>query len=359
MFFRLLAAGLLVSQPVFGAILKRIQTGTMSLTSVTTRTAVIDAVDTTKSFVIATGAETAASPRRQLYTIQLTNGTLVTATRSQTAANPFNIRYYVVEFLRGVSVQRGMGTLGTATTNTTITSVGTLANAFALFSYRNNNNASFGTDDFTRSNLTSTTNLQSVALAASTSGFFEYQVVTYDQASVQRGVVAFAAGTASTTATVTSLNPLKTWLYYNCDSDAGTVANIGQKGVRGVVTNATTLTFTRENTGQVMNCSYQAIEFTDRTQVQAGAQTLASGAATASVTLSPLVRTGNSFAIGGWGNNCGSSTHSANDSLGPLCANFEITAPGTLVITRPSSPAAATFPWSIVSFSKRRINFQD
>lgn len=359
MFFRFLAVGLLATQSGFGAILKRIQTGTLSLTSVVTQTAVIDAVDPAKSFVIATGAENAASPRRQLYTIQLTNGTLITATRSQSSANAFNVRYYVVEFLRGVTVQRGMGTLSAATTNTTITSVGTLANAFTLFSYRNNNNASFGTDDFTRSNLTSTTNLQIIGQASSTSGFFEYQVVTYDQASVQRGVAALAAGDASVTATVTSLNPLKTWLYYNCDSAAGTVANIGQKGVQGVVTNATTLTFSRQNTGQAMNCSWQAIEFTDRTQVQSGAATLTAGSGTGNVTLSPEVRTGNSFAIGGWGNRCGSSTHSANDTLGPLCATFAITAPGNLLITRPQTPTAPVFPWTVVSFSKRRITFQD
>lgn len=359
MIFKVLVVSILVSHTAFSAILKRIQTGTLSLTSAVTRTAVIDAVDPSKSFVLATGSETAPSPRRQLYTIQLTNGTLVTATRSQTNTTAYDVRFYVVEFLRGVSVQRGLGTISTATVDTAITSVGTLSNAFVLYSYRNNNNAAFGTDDFTRANLTSTTNLRTISQAASTSGVFEYQVVTYDQVNVQRGAVNFAAGDSSRTATVSSIVPAKTWLYYNCDSANGTAANIGQKGILGVITDSTTLTFSRVNTGQTMNCDWQAISFSDRTQVQSGVSAFAAGAGAVSEILSPAIRTGNSIPAGGWINMCGSSNFSSSDTLSPLCALIEITSTTGLNLTRRNTTQPASIPWSIISFSKRRITFQD
>lgn len=349
----------LAVQPTSAAILKRIQTGSVSLANLVSQTAVIAPVDTSKSFVIATGTETAASPRRQLYTVQLTNGTLVTFTRSQTSANAFDVNYSVVEFLQGVSVQRGFGTLSSTTLDVPISSVGTLANAFVLYSYRNNNNASFGTDDFTRAQLTSLTNLQIVGQLASTSGIFEYQVVTYDSARVQLGTAVFAAATVSTTGTVSSLVPNKTWLYYNCDSAAGTAANIGQKGVLGAITNSTTLTFSRINSAQTMNCAWQAIEFLDRTQVQSGSVAFSTTATTGTISLSPSVRLGNSLIVGGWNNMCGASNFATNDNPGPLCARAQFVSPESATLVRRTTGSIAILPWTVISFSKRRINFQE
>lgn len=351
--------GLFWSNVAAPAVLKRMQTGTITLTNVLTGRGTIAAVDPTKSFVVATGAVNTANPRTSLYTAQLTDGTTVTATRSLSNATAFNIRYYVLEFSSGVSVQRGLGTLVTTNNNITLSSVGTLANAFVIMTYRNNANGAFSTDDFTRSDLTSTTNLAVQSRGTSATGVFEYQVVTHLNAAVQRGTVEFGTTTASVTAPVSGIDPSRAWLYHNCDSDAGVTARIGQKAVLGIPTDSSTLTFSRDVTGQAMTCNWQVIEFNDNTRVQHGTLVLAQGTGSGTVTLGAPAIVNSTLPIGGWNNSCGRSNFQSTDNVGPLFGNFVLTSPTSLVITRPNTGSLAVIPWRTISFPKRKINFTD
>ena len=61
---------------------------------------------------------------------------------------------------------------------------------------------------------------------------------------------------SSKTATITSVDTTKAWLIQSLNSDQEAQLDIGEKMVRGVVANATTLPFDRDNTGQTMNLTW-------------------------------------------------------------------------------------------------------
>lgn len=76
--------------------IKSIQTGTITLTAVTSNTATITSVNTAKAFCIFNGGVSSAAESNS-YAAQLTNATTVTAYRSA-SGNTTTVYYTVVEF---------------------------------------------------------------------------------------------------------------------------------------------------------------------------------------------------------------------------------------------------------------------
>ena len=67
------------------------------------------------------------------------------------------------------------------------------------------------------------------------------------------------------------MDTAKSWLLYTHTTADGTTTNIGQKLVRGAITNSTTLTFDRDSTGQTIDLTWYVVAYDDHT-VQKGTQ---------------------------------------------------------------------------------------
>jgi hypothetical protein len=287
--------GLLISAIAVGwslssgaAVLKNVQTGVATMPGgSTTATVAITSVVTARTFVICyflvgnnngqtdaqrVTCELPATPTATTLTI--TNGV-------QDGAEV--VRWYVVEFLSGVTVQRSPagGTAIAAATPTLGVAIAAvnLAKTFVLISARTATGSSTLDRDeqFTpTAQLTSTTNLQltrneigTVAVAVA------WQVVQIESAVVQSGTVSIAKNTTSITAALApAVDMARTFLVFTSNG-GDKVAGVESKYLTtGVITNATTLTFTRAvaqngNGGQV-DIQWFAVRMTDGTTVQRG-----------------------------------------------------------------------------------------
>jgi hypothetical protein len=87
----------------YPGVLRSVQYGTIDLNNVTSGTATITTVDTTRAFVLAIGMKTTyanTTPTLGVggYKLELTNATTVTATRQASSADSFLIGFVVAEF---------------------------------------------------------------------------------------------------------------------------------------------------------------------------------------------------------------------------------------------------------------------
>ncbi|MDH5293369.1 MAG: cadherin-like domain-containing protein, partial [Acidimicrobiia bacterium] len=330
-----------VSEPV---VLDDIQKGTATLAGGSSSvTATIAAVDPTRAFLTFSVRGSDANPDNLWVRGTLTNATTVTFTRPGTTGT-VTIEWSVVEFASGVTVQRGSQTLTGTTTDVPISAVD-LGRSFPIVSMTATG-TQFSQNDFARATLTSPTNLR-LSIPEIVTNVVSWQVVTYNDSSVQSGSVAFAAGDVSRSATVTAVDPTKAWLLYTIDTAAGTTANIGQKMIRGMVTNGTTLTFDRSSTGQTMNVTWHLVEFTDATQVQHANVAFASSDTTNNVTITS-VDPARSIGVGGYLQYGGRSAYTSDDNPGVGWFTTRLTTHTNLRVQRNAALATANLGWFVI-----------
>ncbi len=345
---------LFVIENAQAAILNSLQSGTATIANGSASTTVtITSVDTTMAFVVSShslGSDVTADPVNGHVATQLTNATTVTFSRIGTVG-AITVKWYVAEFMSGVSVQRGAQSMASGVSqNVTLTSVDT-TKSFPIVTQRGSG-ATYGSDDFVKAKITSSTNLAlDIQGSSQPDNAVEWQVVQYTNASVQTGDLSFGTGNASMTATVTSVDTAKSWLVYSYNSADGTTTNIGQKLVRGEIANATTLTFTRDNTGQGVNLTWYLITFTDTTSVQKGVQAFntTDTSLNATITATDLSR---SITVGGFYGAGGNCTYSTDDQLGVGMFRLDLTSGTNLQMTRGiTGSAAADVGWFVVQFN--------
>ena len=341
--------GLLVrfdAEPLDPVVLDDIQKGTATLTpGSSTVTATIAAVDPTRAFLTYTIRGSDNSPDDITVTGELTNATTVTFAR-EGISGTVNIEWSVVEFVSGVTVQRGSTTLSASTTDIPIATVD-LSRSFTLVNSRSGG-GTFGASDFVRALLTSPTSLR-VEVTSSASNAVQWQVITYNDAVVQRGTTVFAAGDATRTATTAAVDAAKSWLVYSTTTAAGTANDIGQKLIRGQITNGTTITFDRSSTGQTLDVAWELVEFTDATSVQHASAAFAGGQTLRDVTISTVDAT-RSIAVGGTTLIGGRSAYTADDNPGEGWFTTRLSSSTNLRIERDRASAAADLGWFVISW---------
>lgn len=311
-------------------------------------TASISSVDTGKAFLVFGVSVTDASPAGALITGQMTSSTTLTFRRVGTSGN-VTIKWHVAEFVSGVTVQRGSTSTTTPTINVPLTSVD-LTKSFPIISLRAGGTVA-SNQDFSRAKLTSSTNLQLSLDAVRSDGVVEWQVVKYDDSQVQTGDVSFANGDSSKPFPISSVNTGKSWLIYSYQTEIGTQSNIGQKLVRGVMNNSTTLTFDRDQTGQTMDLTWYLVEFTDGTTTQHNSQSFTSSETQKGVSISAVERT-RSIAVGGYSMLGGKSPYNSDDNTGVAWFTFDLTSATNLQIIRGlTGSATADVGWFVVTFS--------
>ncbi|MEN9328199.1 MAG: hypothetical protein RI947_1007 [Candidatus Parcubacteria bacterium] len=332
--------------------IKTVQNGSATIASgSTSQTATITTVDMSRSFVtFGIQANSNDSGCTQISGA-ITNSTTLTFTRRGTCVGvAVTVEWYVAEFTSGVWVQRGTQTMDGTTRNATITNTD-LSKAFPIQSYEITG-TDINDDDFIRGRITTNTNYAMTTISTNATSTLKFEIVEFSDAKVQYGDVSFATGDSSKTATITSVNPSASWLLVNYNSATGTAANIGQKMIRAAVTNSTTLTFDRNNTGQTLDLTYYNVEFTNKGAVQTGNAAFTSSDTAKSATLT-TVTTASTIALGGAMYHRGGKTaYSADDNPGVGSATFDITSTTNLTMTRAlTGSATADIQWFVIDFS--------
>lgn len=260
------------------------------------------------------------------------------------------IHYTVATFSSGVSVQRG--TVDTNITNPAeipITPVDP-STTFVLVGGGSTTGGGWGTNEFTRATLMGASTLE---IAHSVQGsFIAWQVVTMAGATVTRGTTSLT--TADTQSVVTVPNtPSGSLLLASYESDnAGSVAAAALM-LQSSISSPTTLSFQRGLGGTNLSVSWELVSMPFATH--SGVTNFAAGVATASEPI-PGISGASSVGISSTqsilGQSGGSTTYAgaSNDLVGEAAFSM-VTGASTLSLTRLSSTASATLPWTVIDFA--------
>lgn len=352
----LVATLAIANSSLFAAELFRKQTGTATIATTTNSvTVTIPAVCMTQSFLVFTVSTNTNNPGDFHVGGEITNSTTLTFTRLGNTSTPVaTIKWQVFEFEGNVSVQRGVTIVNTPPVNIAISAVN-LSKTFVIASMSNNGATAGDNDGFT-ADLTSTTNLRLSATAGNTPDFKVYwQVIEYQDATVKKFNTTLAAGTASTT---TTISPAITTLSKAFVISNHTIsANVDTDDLpRTELTNTTTVTYTRGvGTTAAMNFVTYVVEFTDLTTVVRGTQAFASGSVLQNVAVTAAASTG-LFGPGNQGRQ-GSTSYATDDNFGHAWFNYELTSLTNLAITRAvGTGSTANAPYQLVTFEDQNTS---
>lgn len=334
------------------SVIKSVQSGTTTLASGNSSvTATITSVDTTKSFLVYSLSLNDSAAINSQVSGEITNATTLTFYRYTTAAVNITIKWYVAEFVSGVTVQRGTATTSSSPFNVTINSVNT-AKSFPIINGYTRDGQTYGADDFEKAKITSATNLELTQVSSSLNSTLRWQVVEYTDATVQTGDVSFITTDSSKTATVNSVDPAKSWLLYTYTTDSN-AANISNIFIQGTITNSTTLTFNKDGTGNNNNLTWYLVTFNDETTVQSGSQNFATGDTQKNVTITSVDTARSIAAAGSWYHRGGKSGLTTDDNVGMGSVTLDLTSATNLQLTRGTSGSTADIGWFVVQFDNK------
>jgi hypothetical protein len=344
---------------------KSVQQGSFTNTSNGLTTVSISSVDTTKAFLLYTLRSNSDRPVASALKGRLATATTLEFSRTtdEGSPSPIDVQWSVVEYTCGVKVQRGSASAD-ANVDVAITPVVSLSQAFVTCSKSTDLNyvGQWDMNDAFLCDLTNTGNLQ-VRMGSGASGndssTLYWQVVEFTSsefANVQKGSTSLTGTALSTSVTLpAAVDPTRTFVLVginNGNSDGN--ANIGDRLVRAQVTNSTTVTIDRSTSGDdLTELFWQVVELKDGTVVQSGSTNLATGAATATATLT-WVRTARTIAFASTqsagGQETGRTSYNGDDIPGVAQATLVVTTPTQLTLTRSNTAAPADIAWFVVEF---------
>jgi hypothetical protein len=343
---------------------KNVQSGSIAMNPAT-RNVALTAVDMGRTFVLCHNRTEDGDDPDQRVTCDLTSATNLQI-RSEDPDNDNIVQWHVVEFTSGIAVQRGLATIprnqpGGApfNLNVALTPVDP-TRSFVLISERfDEGNA--GRDEIwtIRARLSSPTNLE---LSRNREGgaddvLVAWQVIQMQDATVQSGTTAITNNNTFVSVPITAVDTSKTFVVFTRRAENGINGREGRYQVRGELTNATTLTFTRAGNSDDVDIAWFAVTLNDGTTVQRGTTTLANNNNTANVALAPAIVPNRSFPIfsvsGGTNNN--------NNYLDDTSITADLTSTTNLRLERDSNSdsGTATVAWFVVNLGSPRIDWQE
>jgi hypothetical protein len=379
----LLAFGLAWSLPAGAAVIKNVQSGLYLFTpspvaAQSTTTVNITSVNTARTFVVCQNRSQDSHDMTRATCVLTSPTTLVITIGGRTGIDTTNstvtIQWYVVEFLSGVTVQRGLATLpasgGTSLLlNVTLSPAVNLAKSFVINSERINEDND-NTDErwTTRARLTTTTNLALDRNEAGTVLNVAWQVIQIESAYVQSGTTSIAAGSYSNNGGLTYEVPAgqggsvvnRTFLAFS--RMAGGAANgvereyhisgrIQSTGLNVNFDRPSSPWTTAPTTPQTgTSTAWFAVRMTDGTTVQSGSNTTTSpGQTIIDVTLSPAIVINRSVPIISVRGDPATTT--LNGDLDDVSWYAVFTSTTNLRLQRPSCTGCiATVSWFVVQF---------
>jgi hypothetical protein len=290
---------------------------------------------------------------------RLNSLTDVVCERGGSGTNVVNIRWSVAEFPNNVVTQ----TLATActgdTTNVTLPQSVVRAESFVLIS--GERNVGNQDDNVSRlAELTSTTQAQIRKTGGCNNGDTNnLQVVHYPGSAVQRGVTSIGSGALTASAGLSPAVALDRSILLYSYYATGTGNKICDRGLRGELTNTTTVSFSRGE-GDTANCSgmalagisWEVVQFPVGTVVQQITQPLLAASASTSITLTQAVEPSRTLVIAGgqWasGQVHGEGRYSGSEIIDEMRARAVLTDSTHVSLTRESSLNTAKFTIFVV-----------
>jgi len=312
---------LLASTSLSAAVIKGVQSGTAVSSGNGVVTVGITAVDPAKSFLVFQTRSSSNRPPGSMIIGRLNaGGTAVEFVRTTTETSTIDIQWSVVEFLSGVSVQRGEVNQSSTTINVPITPVASTSQAFVLWSkVPGAGHYIWSLDDPILGELTSTSNLQFRVDQTSSTHVIAWQVVEFTNAAdinVQKGSTALLGSSASVDiALPTPVDVSKAFVLAGFRT-SGSGADVGERMIRAQIIDANTLRIDRSRTGDSLTeIVWQVVELKDGSSVQHGSEPFPLGTVQRSVAITP-VNTSRAVAFA-------SVQAAAGQSLGRAAYNFD------------------------------------
>jgi hypothetical protein len=333
--------------------IKTVQSGSATIAAGTSSgTASITAVDLSKSFlmyncrVTTTGVGDASNGEIVGY---LTSTTQISFERLTGTGNAANIRWFVIEFLIGVTVQQNTTLLAPAATphNVTITTVDTTKSWSIVNHELNGNNWSY--DDIWTSEITTATNIQFQVGSYATASRLAWQVIEYTDCSVEKVSKSLDAASTSDTSTITSVTTSKAAIFgrYRFATDEVILYTI-QWIWR--ITDSTTITYSRQAAGSAINNGiFYVVNFSDSTTIQRGNESITAATSSGNISISEInTRSAcvNTQGLAGlW-----ASINYTNDycEQGEFTTYFSSTT--QITWTRDTAGNAGSLPWEVIDF---------
>jgi len=341
------------------AVIKSVQTGTVTMGSVTQSVA-ITSVTPAKAFVICSESASNGSQASDRVTCELNAATTLTI-KIGVADASVAVRWYVVEFLSGVSVQRGLVTTatfaaGVATVDVTLPTAVILTKAFPLTTATTATTSRSVDEEVTpTAELTTGTNLRLTRNQSGNPIAVAWQVVQIESTSVQKGILNMPQASLTITATLSPpVDMARTFLVFTANGGASVNGVESRYRTTGVITNSTTLTFTRAvngGAGNDVDISWFAVRMTDGTTVQRGSNTTpGAGTTTMNAAVSAIVLNQSVPFI----SMRGDASRTSNNDFDDTSWAAALTSTTNLQLTKSATASMAsnaTVAWEVVQFA--------
>jgi len=359
--FRLLSLFvlLLTSAGLSAAVVKGVQRGTAVSSGNGVVTVGISAVDPAKSFLVFQTRSSSNRPPGSMIIGRLNaGGTAVEFVRTTNETSTIDIQWSVVEFLSGVSVQRGEVNQTSTTVNVPITPVASTGQAFVLWSkVPGAGHYIWSMDDPILGELTSTSNLQFRVNQGSSGHVIAWQVVEFTSAAdinVQKGSTSLLGSNASVDITLpTPVDVSKAFVLTGFRS-ASDGPDVGERMIRAQIINSNTLRIDRSRTGDnLTEIVWQVVELKDGSSVQRGSERFNAGVTQRSVSISP-VDTSRAVAFASVqaaaGQSLGRTAYNLDDIIGEASVTLGLSS-ASIDMRRNSARDFADIGWFVVEFN--------
>jgi hypothetical protein len=276
---------------------------------------------------------------------QITSSTTVRFFRANdTSLSDLTVRWSVVEFRAGVSVQRGTAS---------VTNGGTVpiaavdpGRSFVLVSCSVvSTDATYGSDDFFRARLTGATSLE-IVHGTTAAKDCDWQVVEHQGASVQRGTGTLGPSALSSgPIAIAAVDPARSVVLVTWRTDGD---GSGVNSLRARLTTGSTVEIDRALSGTTIDYAWEVVEFTDGTRVQSGVAAF-TAAETARTQPLAAVDPARSVALLSAYQRAGQTAYAADDNVGPGWFTVALAGPTAVTVEREiTGSAAASAAWFVL-----------
>ncbi len=318
----------------------------------TSNTQTITAVNTSNAALFYQGQTNSANDTNTnaWAHLVLTNGTTVTATRNASTTTTVTVKGTVVEFTSAAiqSIQAGTITMTAVGSNTATISSVTTANSICIFlgqtATSNNTTLTNASSGVVLTNATTVTANRGNTAGNATVSFMIVEFKAAVLNNIQPFAKTLTTSSLSDTQTITSVNTANTLLVWG--GDYSQVSAVISALYEVVLTNSTTLTFTRTGTSSTTKTiNVTVLEFASSilNSMQRGTTSNASTSATATIT---AVNTAKAFS-----NYVGFNTNAAANNYIETNSTVELTN-STTVTSRKASAGTSTSitSWEVPEF---------
>lgn len=246
-------------------------------------------LDVSKSVLLFSIAGDTSSPVNFNVLGRILSTTQIQFERALTPAATCDVSWQVLEFSQGINVQHFYFQQATDTVNTTIVSVDT-NKTFVILTQKVTGSA-LSTDDMFHADITSATNLATRGGTTGATCYIAAQVVTIDDATVQKTTTLFQS--SATDVTVSSITEDKTFWFFGLSGVAGNTYGMQALPYLQYV-NPTTLRYKRDaNPGSAFSIVAYVVSLSSGVKVQNVLTTITGGSAVTSASIPSSVTVAN------------------------------------------------------------------